>query len=256
MLERDDFSKRLKANQPISVHELLYPLAQAYDSVALQADFEFGGTDQKFNLLVGRDIMREYGLEPQVILTTPLLEGTGGGQKMSKSLGNYIAFTEPAEVIFGKVMSISDPLMLRYYELLTDVSMPEIEAMKSGMASGELHPMELKGQLGLRIVSDFYGPGAAREAREQFARVHQRHEVPQEVTEYILARGETVPALADLLVATGLAPSKSEAKRLIKAGAVTVDGQKVTEPVAAAPSDLQEYVLRCGKLGFRRIKCG
>jgi tyrosyl-tRNA synthetase len=254
MLERDDFTKRLRANQPISIHELLYPLAQAYDSVALRADFEFGGTDQTFNLLVGRDIMREYGLEPQVILTTPLLEGTDGVEKMSKSLGNYIAFTETPEDIFGKVMSISDPLMFRYFELLTDVPMAEIAAMKADVASGSVHPMELKSRLAYRIAADFHGEHAARDAREHFARVHQRRELPEEMSEFTLENhGETV-SLADLLAKSGLAPSKSEARRLIKAGAVYVDGNRVTEAAATVGIEAQQFVLRCGKLGFRRIK--
>jgi tyrosyl-tRNA synthetase len=256
MLERDDFTKRLKANQPIAVHELLYPLAQAYDSVALEVDFEFGGTDQKFNLLVGRDIMREYGQEPQVILTTPLLEGTDGVEKMSKSLGNYIGFTESPEDIFGKIMSISDELMLRYWMLLTDVPETGVEEMKRGIASGALHPMELKSRLGFVIVKDFHGEEDAHRAQEHFARVHQRREVPQEMSEMALEPGGAAGNLADLLVRTTLAPSKSEARRLIKAGAVTVDGVKVTDVAAAAPSEPGEYVLRCGKLRFCRIKIG
>ncbi len=252
MLERDDFAKRLKANQPISIHEMLYPLAQAYDSVALQADFEFGGTDQKFNLLVGRDIMREYGLEPQAVLTTPLLEGTDGVEKMSKSLGNYIAFTEPPEDIFGKVMSVSDTLMFRYFELLTDVSLEEIARMKSGAASGELHPMKLKAQLGYRLVKDFHGEPAARQAAEHFERVHQRGELPEQMSEIRVRIGKIV----DLLVSSGLAPSKSEARRLIKAGAVSVDGDKVADVTASVPAGKTEFVLRCGKLGFRRVLIG
>ena len=254
MLERDDFAKRLRANQPISIHELLYPLAQAYDSVALQADFEFGGTDQKFNLLVGRDIMREYGLEPQVILTTPLLEGTDGVEKMSKSLDNYIGFTEPADVIFGKIMSISDSLMLRYWELLTDLSMAELEAMKRGIESGDEHPMEVKARLGFEIVRDFHGEEAARRARERFARVHQRRELPEEMPEFVIGRGEAPADYVDLLVLSGLAPSKTEARRLIKAGAVSRDGNKVTDVTAKIPPGASEFVLRCGKLRFCRVK--
>jgi tyrosyl-tRNA synthetase len=254
MLERDDFTKRLKANQPIAVHELLYPLAQAYDSVALAVDFEFGGTDQKFNLLVGRDIMREYGQEPQVILTTPLLEGTDGVEKMSKSLGNYIGFTESPEDIFGKIMSISDELMLRYWMLLTDVPETGVAGMKRDISEGTKHPMELKSRLGFVIVKDFHGEEAAQRAQEHFARVHQRREVPQEMSEVTLEPGAPAGNLADLLVRTTLAPSKSEARRLIKAGAVTVDGVKVTDAAALAPAGPGEYVLRCGKLRFCRIK--
>jgi tyrosyl-tRNA synthetase len=254
MLERDDFTKRLKANQPISIHEMLYPLAQAYDSVALQADFEFGGTDQKFNLLVGRDIMREYGLEPQVILTTPLLEGTDGVEKMSKSLGNYIGFTEPAEDIYGKVMSISDALMFRYWELLTDLPMPEIMRRKEEIEDGRLHPMKFKGELALQIVRDFHGAEAARRAEEHFARVHQRGEEPEEMPEFRLERGAAIATLADLIVRSGLAPSKTEARRLLKAGAVSVDGNKVTEVTAPIPVAAADFVLRCGKRQFRRVK--
>jgi len=254
MLERDDFSKRLKANQPISIHELLYPLSQAYDSVALKADFEFGGTDQKFNLLVGRDIMREYGLEPQVILTTPLLEGIDGVEKMSKSLGNYIGFTEPAETMYGKVMSISDELMFRYWELLTDLPMPELAARKAEMARGELHPMKFKAELAARIVRDFHGLEAARRAGEHFARVHQRREEPEEMPEFRLERGDETATLADLIVRSGMAPSKTEARRLLKAGAVTVNGNKITDVAAPIPSGLDSFVLRCGKLRFARVR--
>jgi tyrosyl-tRNA synthetase len=254
MLERDDFAKRLKSNLPISVHELLYPLAQAYDSVALEADFEFGGTDQKFNLLVGRDIMREYGLEPQVILTTPLLEGTDGVEKMSKSLGNYIGFTEAAADIFGKVMSISDDLMFRYFELLTDASLADVAAMKTGVAEGSLHPMELKARLGSEIVRDFHGEAAAREAREHFSRVHQRRETPESMPELAMERGGSASSYVDLLVASGMAPSRTEARRLIKAGAVSRDGVKITDPAARVPEEASEFVLRCGRLHFCRVK--
>jgi len=252
MLERDDFTKRLKANQPISIHELLYPLAQAYDSVALEADFEFGGTDQKFNLLVGRDIMREYGLEPQVLLTTPLLEGTDGVEKMSKSLGNYIGFTEPAEDIFGKIMSISDDLMFRYYELLTDVSGAAIRRMREDSATGVAHPMKLKAELGYQLARDFHGAEAAARAREHFERVHQRRELPEEMPEFVASRNPGPPAIADLLVQSGLAPSKTEARRLIRAGAVSVDGIRVEDVTAAAAG--ADLVLRCGKLRFCRIR--
>lgn len=254
MMERDDFSKRLNRNQPISIHEFLYPLAQAYDSVALKADFELGGTDQKFNLLVGRDIMREYGLEPQVILTTPLLEGTDGVEKMSKSLGNYIAFTDSPEDIYGKVMSIPDTLMFRYWELLTDFPEVEIRRMKSEVQDGKLHPMEVKGKLGFNMVRDFHGEEAAYSAEEHFRRVHQERETPEEMTECRITRADRMPSIVDVLVTSGLAPSKSEARRLVKAGAVTIDGNKILEVTASVPSDKTEFVLRCGKLKFSRIK--
>jgi tyrosyl-tRNA synthetase len=263
MLERDDFSKRLKANLPISIHEMLYPLAQAYDSVALNADFEFGGTDQKFNLLVGRDIMREYGLVPQVILTTPLLEGTDGVEKMSKSLGNYIGFTEPAETIFGKVMSISDPLMLRYFELLTDMPPLELQQQKEQMESGQLHPMSLKTELAFRIVADFHGNVEAERAKEHFARVHQRRESPESMRQVRVSVGDRAASagsappqktLVDILVQTEMAPSKSEARRLIKAGAVEIDGEKVADVTRAFPAGSGPFILRCGKIHFAQVR--
>ena len=261
MLERDDFDKRLKAGQPVSIHELLYPLAQAYDSVALEADFEFGGTDQKFNLLVGRDIMREYGLDPQVILTMPLLEGTDGVEKMSKSLGNYIGFTEPPREIFGKVMSISDQLMYRYYELLTDVPAAEIARWQAAVAADEQHPMKLKARLAFQLVKDFHDEEAARKAQMDFERVHQRRETPEQVgevevtlAECIAERHERILPVVDVLIRAGLAPSKSGARRLIKAGAVSIDGVKTTELTVPLPAERTELLLRCGKLHFRRIR--
>jgi tyrosyl-tRNA synthetase len=243
MLERDDFQKRYAAQQPIAIHELLYPLAQAYDSVALQADFELGGTDQLFNLLVGRDIMREYGLEPQVVLTTPLLEGLDGVEKMSKSLGNYIGVTEPPEEMFGKVMSVSDAMMWKYYELLTDMSLSEIEALK---AKGE--PMQAKIDLARRIVADFHSKEKAEEAARHFDLVIRRKEVPDEIPEKVVAAG-TYP-LGSLLVTTGLASSKSEAARLIEQGAVYLDG------IRFQGSDVQlklDRVLKVGKRRFVRL---
>jgi len=179
MLERDDFSNRMASQQPISIHELLYPLAQAYDSVVLEADVELGGTDQKFNLLVGRDIQREFGQEPQVLLMTPILEGLDGVAKMSKSLGNDIPVNDPPQEIYGKVMSISDLLMWNYYELLTDLSQQEIQELKSGVESGAVHPMKAKGDLAVSLVSDFHSEGAAQKAQEHFTRVFQEGEVPE-----------------------------------------------------------------------------
>ena len=254
MLERDDFTNRMQANQPIAIHELLYPLAQAFDSVALKADFELGGTDQKFNLLVGRDIMREYGLEPQVILTTPLLEGTDGVEKMSKSLGNYIGFTEAPEAIYGKVMSISDSLMFRYWELLTEIPTPDLQRMRTEVESGVLHPMTAKGNLARELVAEFHGTGASRQAAEHFARVHQRGELPESMPECILARGPDSLGLVDVLVRCGLAPSRSEARRLVKAGAVSINGEKTTEVTASIPEHLSELILRCGKLRFCHVR--
>ncbi len=254
MLERDDFSKRMKANQPISIHEFLYPLAQAYDSVALKADFELGGTDQTFNLLVGRDIMREYGLEPQVILTTPLLEGTDGVEKMSKSLNNYIGFTDEPEDMYGKVMSISDPLMFRYRELLLNVNPADDARAFAGENAGALNPMVMKKDLAFRLVEMFHDAAAARRAAEHFARVHQRGEEPADMPVFELPRTRQPVTLVDVIFESGLAPSKSEARRLLKAGAVTVNGEKTAEVTAPAPMDNSSFVLRCGKLRFCLVR--
>ncbi len=263
MLERDDFEKRMKAGQPISIHEILYPLAQAYDSVALKADFEFGGTDQKFNLLVGRDIMREYGLEPQVILTTPLLEGTDGVEKMSKSLGNYIGFTDVPQDMYGKVMSISDPLMLRYRGLLLDAEAGGDSNEPAGKAGEAPDPMQLKKDLAFRLVGTFYDACAARRAAEHFARVHQRHEAPESMKEIRIeiegvrgVAGAAIPSVADVLVKSGLAPSKSEARRLIKAGAVEIDEVRVTDVTSSIPAERGSFVVRCGKRQFCRVVIG
>jgi tyrosyl-tRNA synthetase len=227
ILERDDFSKRYKEGSPISMHELLYPLSQAYDSVALQADVELGGTDQKFNLLVGREIQRDYGQPPQIVMTTPLLVGLDGVEKMSKSKGNYIGITEPPEVMFRKVMQISDDLMFSYYELLTDLSIQEIGRLKA------LHPMQVKIDLARRIVCDFHSEANARSAEEEFTRVVRQHEVPSDI--------ETVPlpedlktdgaiAIDKLLARISLAESVSDAARKRKAGAVVIDGLKQMDP--------------------------
>lgn len=254
MLERDDFAKRLKSNQPVSIHELLYPLSQAYDSVFLKADFELGGTDQKFNLLVGRDIMREYGLEPQVILTMPLLEGLDGVEKMSKSLGNYVGITEAPEDIYGKIMSISDSMMFRYLELLTELPQAEVDRLKTEVARGERHPMKVKGELAFRIVEELQGAPAARAAEEHFARVHRRGEAPEEMPEHRIERTVKDVSLVELLIRCGLAPSKTEARRLIKNGAVSVDGNKVTDPATALRRQESPLILRCGKLRFCQVR--
>jgi len=245
MLERDDFQKRFSAQLPIAIHELLYPLAQAYDSVALQTDFELGGTDQLFNLLVGRDIMREYGLEPQVVLTTPLLEGLDGVDKMSKSLGNYIGVTDPPAEMFGKVMSVSDALMWKYYELLTDMSLAEIEALR---AKGE--PMQAKMDLARRIVADFHSKKAAEEASRHFDSVIRKKEMPEEIPEKALPSGAY--SLSALLLSSGLASSRTEAKKLIEQGAVSVDGRRTAadDTLNLAAGGL---VLKVGKRKFVRI---
>ena len=217
MLERRDFRKRFDAGQAIAIHEFLYPLAQAYDSVALKADFELGGTDQLFNLNVGRDIMPAYGLEPQVVMTTPLLEGTDGTDKMSKSLGNYIGVTEDAITIYSKVMSISDELMWRYFTLLTDLSTEEIDAEK---AKGR--PFDSKAALAERIAADFHDAAMARAAGEEWRRVHQQRETPREMPEIALPPGSHKPH--ELLVELGAARSKGEAARLVRQKAVKLDG--------------------------------
>ncbi len=247
MLEREDFHKRFQEEKPIAMHELLYPLAQGYDSVALQADVELGGTDQKFNLLVGREMQRAYGQESQVVLTTPIIEGLDGVQKMSKSLGNAIGIQEPPLDMYGKVMSISDPMMWRYYELLTDVQLAEIEKMKSAS-----HPMEAKKDLARRIVTDFHSAEAAAKAAEDWAKQFQKDAVPEdvEVVDVKAADVESSTAgrikLDKLLALTGLADSVSDAGRKLKQNAVKVDGEVVTEPTIAW--DLgKDLTLRVGK---------
>jgi tyrosyl-tRNA synthetase len=241
ILERDDFTKRLKDGTPISMHEILYPLVQGYDSVALKCDIELGGNDQRFNLLVGRELQKDAGQAPQIVATVPLLEGLDGVEKMSKSKGNYIGITEPAKVMFRKVMSISDTLMWRYWELLTDVSLAEIAEMKSR------EPMGVKKELAARVVMDFHDAAAARQAAEDFAREVQQGGVPSDIetvalpAEARVAAGVQVPKL---LAAVGLAPSRTEADRLVKAGSVEIDGAKWTEMVHPAGSVL---TIRAGK---------
>lgn len=253
ILERDDFSRRLKEGRPISVHEILYPLMQAYDSVALQADVELGGTDQKFNLLVGREIQREYGQEPQVVMTMPLLEGLDGVEKMSKSLNNYVGITEPPLEIYGKIMSISDELMFRYYELLTDVPLSEISRWKQQIAEGEINPRDIKARLARLIVADFWGEEAARRAEEEFVRIFRKKEAPTEMEEIPVA-ASSLP-LIDLLVDRGLLPSRGEAKRLIRQGGVYLDGQRINDiTYTLALKKKQSVILRLGKRKFFLLK--
>jgi len=240
LLEREEFHKRFQEEKPIALHELMYSLVQGYDSVALEADVELGGTDQKFNLLVGRELQRSYGQESQVVLTTPILEGLDGVNKMSKSLGNAIGIHEPPLEMYGKVMSISDEMMWRYYELLTDVRTEQIAAMKSDAASGKAHPMALKKELARAIVADFHSKDAASKAADDWAKQFQKDAVPEEVetapvpfAEVANRDGDGV-RLAKLLVKLGLAASTSEADRKIKEGAVSVDGAKATSPILSA----------------------
>ena len=256
LLEREDFHKRFQDEKPISVHELLYPLVQGYDSVALEADVELGGTDQKFNLLVGRELQRAYGQESQVVLTTPILEGLDGVQKMSKSFGNAIGIHEPPLEMYGKIMSISDEMMWRYYELLTDVQVAEIEKMKR-----DAHPMQVKKELARRIVTDFHSVNAAAKAEEDWAKQFQKDQVPESAHEVLIAlaeigghvvdtdRGPAATVRADrLLVRCGLAASTTEAGRKLKQGSVRIDDHVLKEPyfTQTAPSPMR-LLLRVGK---------
>jgi tyrosyl-tRNA synthetase len=252
MLERDDFDQRFKANQPISVHELLYPLAQAYDSVALQADVEMGGTDQLFNLLVGRDIMREHGQEPQVVLTVPLLVGTDGDEKMSKSLDNYIAVEDTPTDMFGKVMSISDELMWSYYELCTDLGEEDLAAMNSEVAAGALHPKNAKQKLAGIIVTEFHGAAAAEAARAEFDTVFAGGGLPDDVPSLSFEGGEPV-WIVKLMRDAGFAASNGEARRLVGQGAVSLDGERVATDEHEVPADGIERVLKVGKRRFARV---
>ncbi|HEY5190355.1 MAG TPA: tyrosine--tRNA ligase [Candidatus Deferrimicrobium sp.] len=250
MLERDDFRKRYDSLRPISIHEFLYPLFQGYDSVALRADVEFGGTDQKFNLLVGRDLQRAYGQEPQVVMTTPLLVGLDGVNKMSKSLGNYVGITEPPETIFGKMMSISDELMVMYYELLSDIGVAELAALKAGLSDGSRHPMDAKIFLAREIVSRFHGAAAAREAEEGFRGRFSRKEFPDDARRVELATDGGTSDLATVVSrVSGSFTSKSAARRLIAQGGVEVNGERATDPAVLLPPPA-EVRLKIGKKEF------
>ena len=253
MLERDDFETRLRNGVPVSMHEILYPLAQAYDSVALECDVEMGGTDQKFNLLVGRDIMREYDLAPQIVLTTPLLEGLDGVEKMSKSYGNYVGIAEPPGEMFGKLMSISDELMWRYFELLTDLPMNDIEAKKRAAGAGEVNPMQFKIELARAIVTDFHGEGAGGEAEEAFRRTFSKGQVPDEMPEARVTAGEAVQ-LVQLLLDNGLIGSKGEGRRLVRQGAVSIDGEKVgDEELQLNLDNGEEKIIKVGKRRWLKL---
>lgn len=253
MLERDDFANRYREQKPISIHELLYPLVQGYDSVALEADVEVGGTDQKFNLLVGRDLQRDYGQKPQVVVTMPLLEGTDGVRKMSKSFGNYIALEDRPEEMFGKVMSISDDLMVRYYELLTNEDLTAIK---------QQHPMELKMALAESLVSQYHGTNAVTQAKEDFKQRFQARDFPEQPDVSLTLRrvelsDPTSPeiGLVDLLIRTGLVPSKAEARRLIAQNAIQVDGEKHSDPhgtINLEPG--RQYRMRIGKRKFALVE--
>ena len=251
MLERDDFSKRFAEGRPISIHEFLYPLAQAYDSVFLKTDVELGGTDQKFNLLVGRHIQQQYGLEPQLVLTVPLLEGLDGVQKMSKTLGNYIGITEPASEIFGKVMSISDDLMWRYFELLSFRPLQQIEGLKTAVDDG-LNPRDVKFELAEEIVARFHDQAAAERAKEEFISRFKKGAMPDEIEEISVASKDGGLGIAHLLKEAGLVASTSEAFRMIKQGAVRIDGERVADRETAVEAG-STHVYQVGKRKIARV---
>jgi tyrosyl-tRNA synthetase len=253
MLERDDFAKRYKGGQPIAIHEFLYPLVQGYDSVALRSDVELGGTDQKFNLLVGRTLQEAHGQEPQVVLTMPLLEGLDGVNKMSKSLGNYIGIAEPPEDMFGKLMSISDTLMWRYFDLLSFRSTAEIAALRAAVDAGR-NPRDVKFELGVEIVSRFHGAGAGEAARDAFIARFSKGALPDEIPEVQLGVAAAGAKLAWVMKEAGLAPSTTEAMRLLKQGAVRVDSERVTAPETLFfPGET--HLLQVGKRGIAKINC-
>ena len=254
MLERRDFRMRYEAGKPIAIHEFLYPLAQAYDSVYLNADVELGGTDQLFNLNVGRDIMPAFDLEPQVVMTTPLLEGLDGVEKMSKSLGNYVGVTDSSSEMFGKLMSISDDLMWKYYTLLTDLSPAEIDGLRSRVTDGDLHPKQAKVDLAKRIVSDFHDRYAAESASEEFERRFTRKEVPDDLPVVELTDAEWKSSIERILVRCGLADSMSDARRKLEQGGVRLNGDKLTGPGQAAPADASEFTLQVGKRSAVRVR--
>ena len=251
MLERDDFSKRYRNNEPISIHEFLYPLMQGYDSVALQTDIELGGTDQKFNLLVGRELQKQFGQAPQIILTLPLLEGLDGVQKMSKSLGNYVGINESPKEIFGKIMSISDDLMWRYFSLLSFRSVSEIDSLKAKTLEG-MNPRDIKYELAGEIVERFHSPLDARRAKEEFINQFQKREMPSEIERKVVRVSGDGILIAALIKDAGLATSNSEALRLLKQGAVRVDGERVQDREQLFRSG-DSLVFQVGKRRFARV---
>ena len=251
MLERRDFRKRYEAGQPIAIHEFLYPLAQAYDSVYLHADVELGGTDQLFNLNVGRDIMPSYEVRPQIVLTTPLLVGLDGTEKMSKTAGNYVGINEPPGEMFGKLMSVSDDLMWDYYELLTDLSLADINTLKQGVASGVTHPKQAKVDLAKHVVGDFHSVQEAQEAAEEFERRFSRKEVPEVVEEWMGRVPEEGQRLTALMVAAGMAKSGSAATRVLSQGGVKIDGVRVEDRFHTIAATQGSFVLQVGKRALR-----
>jgi tyrosyl-tRNA synthetase len=253
MLEREDFRVRFENEKPISIHEFLYPLIQGYDSVAMEADVELGGTDQLFNLLMGRDLQRSWNQEPQVVITMPLLEGLDGVNKMSKSLGNYIGITETADDIYGKLMSISDTLMFRYYELLSDLSAAEIETLTKDMQNRKIHPKEVKKKLARELTTRYYGSDNAKRAEESFEQVFKHHGLPENIPEFVLEKADGAVWLPKLLVEAGLTESTSEARRLIKQQAVTLDSEKVVDTeFSVQPTG--DVLIKVGKRRFARVR--
>ena len=255
MIERDDFTKRFRAGEPISIHEFLYPLAQAMDSVAIESDVELGGTDQKFNLLVGRDIQREFGIEPQVILTMPLLVGTDGIEKMSKSYNNYIGISEEPKEIYGKTLSIPDNLIYTYFELGTDVTNEKLKEIRIKLEDEKTNPRDLKRELARTIVSIYYDMKSAAEAEEAFDKVFIKKEIPDEIPEYKIKNNNEIINIIDLILAVQFAPTKSEARRLVTQGGVTVDGKKIDDITSTIKLD-KEKILKVGKRKFVKIISG
>jgi tyrosyl-tRNA synthetase len=253
ILEREDFSKRYKSGEAISIHEFMYPLAQGYDSVALNSDVELGGTDQKFNLLVGRELQRAYGKEPQCILTMPILEGLDGVEKMSKSLGNYIGITESPREMFGKTMSIPDALITRYLRYGAFASSSDVAAMEEGLKSGALHPRNAKIQAAMGIVARYHGADAAQAAFDEFERMFVKKDIPDEIEETTLEAASPVLSVVDVLALTGLAPSKGEAKRLIQGGGVSIDGERVQDINQTVDISTQR-LFKVGKRKFLKIQ--
>ncbi|WP_134704274.1 tyrosine--tRNA ligase [Ammoniphilus sp. YIM 78166] len=255
MLERDDFSKRYQTNQPISIHEFFYPLMQGYDSVALESDIELGGTDQKFNLLMGRQLQKEYGKEQQIAIMMPILEGLDGVQKMSKSLGNYIGIGEAPNEIYGKTMSVPDELMLKYYELVTDISNEDLQALRAGLEDGSVHPRDAKMNLAKRFVLMFHGTAAAEEAEEHFKRVFQQRALPTDIPEVKLSQESLENGqiwIAKLLVELGLTPSSGEARRMIQQGGVKINEEKM-EDVQAQIQVENDMIVQVGKRKFAKV---
>jgi tyrosyl-tRNA synthetase len=250
MLTREDFARRYEAGTPIAVTEFLYPLLQAYDSVAVRADVEMGGTDQTFNLLVGRDIQRDMEQEPQNILTWPILTGTDGTQKMSKSLDNYVGVNEPPNVMYGKIMSIPDSAMSEYFRLVTDVPIKEVDRLLAGAKRGEINPRDVKDRLATEIVTDLHGADAAQEARAEFDRVFRQHELPAEMEEFGVPQGAQI---LTILVDAGLANSRNRARQLISEGAVRIDGEKISD-VDAVVTIKEPAVLQVGRKRWARLK--